>query len=66
MASPRKQVQFQGAPSGESPLVIFNKGAADQTKLRKFSRASSSMSMGSITLPEDEEETVDRDESVVS
>ena len=66
MASPRKKVQFQGAPSGENPLVIFNTGAVDQTRLRKFSRASSRMSMGSITLSEDEEESVDRDESVVS
>ena len=67
MASETKQVQFQEAPGDENPLVVFNKGVFDRARQRKLSRTFSGMSMGSIKLhPEDEEEGLDRDESVVS
>lgn len=67
MASPGKQVQFQEPPGDEHPLVVFNKGAVDGPRKRKMSRAASRLSMGSIRLQSEEEgESQDREESVVS
>ena len=67
MANQGKQVQFQDAPGGDHPLVVFNKGATDGPRHRKLSRAASRMSMGSITLQSEEEgEGQHQEESVVS
>ena len=67
MANQGKQVQFQEAPGGEHPLVVFNKGANDGPRHRKLSRAASRMSMGSITLQSEEEgKGQHQEESVVS
>jgi len=67
MASPGKQVHFQEAPENEHPLVVFNKGAVDQTRKRRLSRTVSRVAMETIPLQsDDEEEGQDREESVVS